>query len=437
MDKITLKLIKYFMLIITLIVAISLSTSSIFLSKYYLKHQYRTLEASAKQIHEALNNNEPINDTTISAILIKGNNIISLTHGKMGMMPFMRSLSDTNFKNQGIFKNGMGDEFLYYKLETDIGNIVVLQNNNYSSEYLKIVYISLFFIFIFSVILSIPLISFIGKKLTRPILKLEKVALSISKGEFDVDCSVSTNDEIETLSKSLAQMAIDLKKKYKFQREFIANVSHDFRTPLSVIRSYSEVIYDGLVSERTITEYSGEIINEVDRLNNLVVDLLHLSKLQDGGNLLNKEYICLSKLIEECVKKFNPIVEKKQIDIITSIRAVKIYADKRYIERVLYNFIDNAIKFSKKNSKIEISSYDEKEDLKVAIRDFGMGIEEYLLEDVWNKYYKNSQSGGMGLGLPICREILNMHGFHYGVTSSKDEGTEFYFIIPKDNTDIL
>jgi Signal transduction histidine kinase len=196
--------------------------------------------------------------------------------------------------------------------------------------------------------LSIPLISFIGKKFTRPILKLEKVALAISKGEFDVDCSVSTNDEIETLSKSLAQMAIDLKKKYKFQREFIANVSHDFRTPLSVIRSYSEVIYDGLVSERTITEYSGEIINEVDRLNNLVVDLLHLSKLQDGGNLLNKEYICLSKLIEECVKKFNPIVEKKQIDIITSIRAVKIYADKNTLKEYYITLLIMLLSLAKK-----------------------------------------------------------------------------------------
>jgi signal transduction histidine kinase len=437
MDKITLKLIRYFMFIITLIVAMSLLLSSIFLSKFYLKQQYSNLEASAKQIHDLINKNQTINDTSISAILIKDGNIVNLTRGKMGMMPFMRSINDNEFKNQGVFKNGMGDEFLYYKLGTDSGDIVVFQSNSYSSEYLKVVYIILLVVFIFAVILSVPLISFVGKKFTEPILKLEKAASSISKGDFDVDFSAKTNDEIETLSKSFMQMAIDLKKKYKFQRDFIANVSHDFKTPLSVIRSYGEAIYDGLVDEKNITGYSGEIIKEVDRLNALVMDLLQLSKLQDGVYLLNKEFISLPELIDECISKFNPIVDKKHISIKAFIKPVKICADKKYIQRVLYNFIDNSIKFSKENSRVEISTHDVEEGLKVTVRDFGIGIEEPLLEDVWNKYYKNSQSGGMGLGLPICREILKMHGFEYGVTSSKEDGTEFYFIIPEDYIDIL
>ena len=437
MDKITLKLIKYFIFIITLIVAMSLLASSIFLSKFYLKQQYSSLEDSAKEIRDLINKNETINDISISAILIKEENIVPLTHGKMGMMPFMRSLENKDFKKQGVFENGMGEEFLYYRLETEIGDIVVLQNNKYSSEYLKIVYIILFFVFIFSVILSIPLISFVGKKFTEPILKLDKAASSISRGDYNVDFSVRTSDEIETLSRSLMQMAVDLKKKYKFQRDFIANVSHDFKTPLSVIRSYSEAVYDGLVDEKDIAAYSGEIIKEVDRLNALVMDLLQLSKLQDGVDLLNKEFISLPELIEESINKFNPMVNKKNLNIKLLIKPVKLYADKKYIQRVVYNFIDNAIKFSKENGKIEISTYDEKEGLKLVVRDFGIGIKDHLLEDVWNKYYKDAQSGGMGLGLPICREILNMHGFQYGGTSSQGEGTEFYFIIPTDNIDTL
>lgn len=437
MDKITLKLIKYFIFIITLIVAMSLLASSIFLSKFYLKQQYSSLEDSAKEIRDLINKNETINDISISAILIKEENIVPLTHGKMGMMPFMRSLENKDFKKQGVFENGMGEEFLYYRLETEIGDIVVLQNNKYSSEYLKIVYIILFFVFIFSVILSIPLISFVGKKFTEPILKLDKAASSISRGDYNVDFSVRTSDEIETLSRSLMQMAVDLKKKYKFQRDFIANVSHDFKTPLSVIRSYSEAVYDGLVDEKDIAAYSGEIIKEVDRLNALVMDLLQLSKLQDGVDLLNKEFISLPELIEESINKFNPMVNKKNLNIKLLIKPVKLYADKKYIQRVVYNFIDNAIKFSKENGKIEISTYDEKEGLKLVVRDFGIGIKDHLLEDVWNKYYKDAQSGGMGLGLPICREILNMHGFQYGGTSSQGEGTEFYFIIPRDNIDAL
>jgi signal transduction histidine kinase len=437
MDKITLKLTKYFMIIITSIVAISLIASSIFLSKYYLKQQYDSLESSAKDIYDSLSINGQINNTNISAILIDGNNITSLTHGKMGMMPFLRFASENSFKTKGVFQNGMGAEFLYYKLQTDMGDIVVFQNNKYSSDYLKVVYIVLFFIFILSILISVPLISFVGRKFTKPILKLQKVASSIAKGDFDVDCSVKTNDEIETLSNNLSQMAADLKKKYQLQRDFIANVSHDFKTPLSVIRSYSETVSDGIVDEKDTKKYADEIIKEVDRLNSLVMDLLQLSKLQDGAYSLSKEFIDLSNLVQNCINQFNPIINKKNLCFDISIDPVEIYADRKYLQRVLYNFIDNAIKFSSKNNKIEIYTSYANESLKLSVKDYGLGIEQHLLNDIWDKYYKNSQSGGMGLGLPICREILKAHGFDYGAQSSAAEGTEFYFIVPRDNVHTL
>jgi signal transduction histidine kinase len=433
MDKITIKLTKYFMLIITLIVALSLITSSIFLSKFYLKQQYDSLEASAREIYASLNINQQITDISISAILIRENDIISLTHGKMGMMPFLRSASENNFKSKGIFRNGMGAEFLYYKLQTDIGDIIVFQNNKYSSDYLKVAYIILFFIFISSILFSIPIISYVGKRFTRPILKLQKVASSISKGNFDVDCIVKTNDEIEALSNSLSQMAVDLKKKYQLQRDFISNVSHDFKTPLSVIRSYSEAVSDGIVDEKDTKKYAGEIIKEVDRLNSLVMDLLQLSKLQDGAYSLSKDFISLSELVQTCVNQFNPIINKKNLSINISIELIEIYADRKYLQRVLYNFIDNAIKFSFENTKIEIYTVLENDSLKLSVKDYGLDIENHLLEDIWDRYYKSSQSGGMGLGLPICREILKAHGFKYGAKYSAEEGTEFYFVIPKDN----
>jgi signal transduction histidine kinase len=430
MDRITLKLIKYFMSIITLIIGVCFLASSVFLSRFYLKQQYNNLETSAKEIYNSLNSNTPINDINISAILITNNDITPLTHSKMGMMPLLRSVNYSSFKTKGIFKNAMDAEFLYYKLETNRGAIVVFQNNKYSSDYLKVVYVILFFIFISAVILSVPLISFIGRKFTKPILKLEQVASSISKGIFDVDCTVKTNDEIETLSYSLREMAMDLKKKYQLQRDFIANVSHDFKTPLSVIRSYSEAISDGLVDEKDAKKYSGEIIKEVDRLNSLVMDLLQLSKLQDGAYHLKKEAINLQELVEDCINGFNPIVSSKNITIISSVAAVEIFADKKYLQRVLYNFLDNAIKFSTKDGKIEVFSSLTDNYIRLSVKDYGTGIESHLLEDIWDKYYKNSQSGGMGLGLPISREILKMHGFQYGVNSSAQEGTEFYFLIP-------
>lgn len=431
MDKITLKLIKYFMLIIASIIGVCIILSSIFLSKFYLKQQYDSLHASAKEIYILLNNNKSINNTDFSAILIKDNIITPLTNGKMGIIPFLRSASESSFKDKGIFKSGMGSEFLYYKLQTEKGDIIVFQNNKYSSDYLKVVYIILVFIFLFAMLLSIPLISYIGKKFTKPILKLEKIASSLAKGNFDIDFNIKTKDEIETLSNSLMKMASDLKKKYQLQRDFIANVSHDFKTPLSVIRSYSEAVKDGLVDEKITIKYSEEIIKEVDRLNSLVMDLLQLSKLQDGVYSLNKQNINLPSFVNECVRLLSPIAYEKNISIVTHVKSCEIYADEKYLQRVLYNFIDNAIKFSPQNSKIEILTYDETNNIKLSVKDYGIGIESNLLEDIWDKYYKNSKSGGMGLGLPICREILKMHGFEYGVSSSKELGTEFYFVIPK------
>jgi signal transduction histidine kinase len=432
MDKITIKLTKYFMLIIALIVAISLLVSSFFLSGFYLKQQYDSLQTSAEEVYNSISKNLPVSDTSISAILIEGDNIVPLTQGKMGMIPFLRSINENSFKTKGIFENGMGTEFLYYKLTTNLGDIIVFQNNKYSSEYLKVVYIILFLIFILSVVISVPLISYVGRKFTKPVLKLQKVAAAISKGDFDVDCTVDTNDEIETLSNSLSEMAADLKKKYQLQKDFVANVSHDFKTPLSVIRSYSEAVSDGLVDEKGTKQYADEIIKEVDRLNSMVMDLLQLSKLQDGAYSLSMQFINLPDLAHECVNQFKPIISKKNIAVNVSIAPVEIYADRKYLSRVIYNFIDNAVKFSQENSKIELYTSNMNASLKLSIKDYGIGIEQHLLDDIWDKYYKNAQSGGMGLGLPICKEILKLHGFEYGVQSSSEAGTEFYFIVPKD-----
>lgn len=437
MDKITFKLIKYFMSIITLIIAVCLILSSFFLSKFYINEQYDNLHTAANEIYASLKNNESVVYSNMSAILIQDSNVIPLTKFKMGMMPFMHSLNKETFENKGLFRNAMDNEFLYYKLNTDIGDIVVFENNKYSSDYLKVVYAILFFIFLFAIIISIPLISFMGKKFTEPVLKLDKAASSISNDKFDVDFCVKTNDEIETLANSMNKMAVGLKKKYQMQRDFIANISHDFKTPLSVIRSYSEAINDKLVDEKYIEKYSGEIIKEVDRLNGLVMDLLQLSKLQDGAYILKKQFIDLQSLALECVNNFALIAADRNITIVSSIQPIEVYADRAYLYRVIYNFIDNAVKFSHENNRIEIFTSSESNDIKLSVKDYGIVIEDAILKDIWNKYYKNSQRGGVGLGLPICREILKMHGYGFGASSSEESGTEFYFIIPRESTRML
>lgn len=430
MNKITVKLSKYFLGIITFVVILCFIGSSIFLSKFYLSQQYTYLESSAKEIYEYLSTSTPLPSLEVSAILIKDGNITPLTQGKMGMMSFLQNVKEKDFVKKGKFKNMMGSEFLYYKFETSLGDIVVFQSNKYSEDYLKGIYIILFLVFVVGVLLSLPLISYIGRKFTNPILQIENAANEISKGNFDLKLDINTKDEIEALSYSIEKMTLELKKKNHLQREFVANVSHDFKTPLSVIRGYSEAIYDGLVTEEAKDKYSLEIIKEVDRLNNLVVDLLQLSKFQQGAFTLNKSSINLPLLLEDVINKLHPMIIKKNLSIYCSSLPINIEADKKHLERVLYNFLDNAIKFSRENSEIKVLASKENTHIKVSILDYGVGIPPNLLEDIWHRYYKTSESGGMGLGLPICSEILKLHGFEYGVNSSLGKETEFYFIIP-------
>lgn len=443
MDRITLKLIKYFMTIIGIVVLLAFICSSIFLSKLYLGTQYSQLKDAAQEIYNKLNSsvsgaNISVNQYGTGAILIQNGSVTPLGGGMMGVMPFIRNVDFNSLKEKGKYANPSGKDFLYYRLKTDKGDIVVLQSNKYSSNYLNVVYAVLAGVFFLAIIISIPLISYFGRKFTRPILKLQKSSSEIALGNYDEDILVDTGDEIEELSKSLKAMASAIKRKNELQRDFIANVSHDFKTPLSVIRNYSEAISDGVVNGEDVREYSKEIMGEADRLNSLVMDVLQLSKFQGGAVYdLKMDYFEIEELLINCAGRLQPMADKKAASIVVSSEKAQIYGDYKYLYRVLYNFIDNAVKFSKTGSKVEVRAKKQSEGIKISVMDFGTGIEKDELENIWSKYHKHSESGGIGLGLAICSEILKMHGFEYGVTSQLGENTEFYFYVPESKFKLL
>lgn len=400
--------------------------------------QYSTLKSAAEEIYIDIKDGDLSSDITSkyqisSAMLVENGMVQPLTSTRMGMMPMIKNMDYLNLPEKGKYKNPMNEEFIYYKYSTDIGDIIVLQNNSFSGAYLKTTYIILMLIFLVALIISIPIVAYLGKKITKPILKLQKASLDITHGNFDIDVNVSTRDEIEELSKSLRFMADTIESKTTMQRDFIANVSHDFRTPLSVIRNYTEAIKDNIVDERDKREFLEEIIKEVDRLNLLVMDILQLSKLQGGNNILKKEYFRLSEFLGSFYNTFKILSDNKNINLKINVTSADfdVYADAGYLYRVIYNFIDNAIKFSKDNSTVEVEARKVEEGIKVSVIDHGDGIESSYVEDIWHRYYKNNQSGGMGLGLAICSEILKLHEFQYGVESEPGVETEFYFVIPE------
>lgn len=441
MAKITKKLIKYFMLIITSVVIVLFILSSVFVSRVYTNLQYSSLKETGKNVYSELkkhNGSTNINlnmiDTAVTVVLYKNNsaNLIS-SHG-MGKMNMLMMMDFNKLGQNGSFNNPMGEEFLYYKLNSKFGDIIILQNNKFSSKYIHVIYLVLLIVFFLGILISVPMTAYLGRQFTNPILKLQKTAFDIANGKSNLDIDISTRDEIEDLSKSIAYMAESLNKKHELQKNFVANVSHDFKTPLSVIRNYSEAIYDGILDKDETKNYSKEIISEVDRLNNLVMKLLELSKLQNQGAALRKENVDIKEFINDCAEKLKGPALKKNIQI--SVEWIRIddntivRFDAVQINRVVYNFIENAIKFSNENSKVVVVGELINKSIRISVKDNGIGIEPNMLNEVWDRYYKHAKSGGMGLGLAICSEILKMHDYEYGVESTKGEGTTFYFEVP-------
>lgn len=426
MGRITKKLIRYFLSIMTVIILICFIGSSVFLTKFYIKQQYKNLQNEAQSVYESIKAGNK--NVTANAIWVNGNNIVFTGNNRGGMLGFWRRIDIDKLALNGRIKNPMGENMLYYKLKTDIGYIISFKSSRDVNEYMRVIYIVLVLVFLLSIIFSIPLISIVGKKLTNPILKLKGASKEIANGNFDVETYVDTGDEIQDLSMSIKTMAQELHKKYSLQKSFIANVSHDFRTPLSIIRNYSEAIYDDIIDEMTKKNYLKDIISEVDRLDILVNDILELSKIKEGVYKFIPVKFNIKYLLEECKNKFEVIAAQKNIKILLKPQDVFIQADYNLLLRVLYNFIDNAIKFSKDNSKIEIISEIQNLELKISIKDYGQGIKKEMLDNIWDRYYKHRESGGMGLGLVICKEILELHNFKYGVNSVENEGSEFYFI---------
>ena len=436
MGRLAARLIKYYISIIISVILICFAASSIFLSLIYTKMEYASLKNAADELYNSIKSNDSKFDISdnyqiSSAFLIKNDSVQSLTSSKMGMMQFMKNMDFSKLEEKGKYKNPMNEEFLYYKYSTDMGDIVVLQNNKFSSSFLSATYVILLLIFFVAVIISVPAAAYAGKKITKPILDLQKAATDITNGHFDVDIHVTTKDEIEDLSRSIKHMAETLKRKDIFQRNFAANVSHDFKTPLSIIRNYSEAVYDDMVDETDKKNYLKEIICEVDRLNILVMDILQLSKLQGGVNMLKKQYFSLSQFLFDFENVFNFLARNKGMELSITSPDIEVYGDTKYLHRAVYNFIDNAIKFGDENTKIEVNACIVNEGVKVSVINCGKGIDAGMIGDIWDRYYKSSKSGGAGLGLAICSEILKLHGFKYGVISVPSGKTEFYYIIPE------
>ena len=301
--------------------------------------------------------------------------------------------------------------------------------NLLKSQFIYIVVVTLIVCVIISYLLS--------RMISKPIEKISESAKELAKGNFNVSFSSDSNlYEINELSETLELAKNELSKTDELRRDLMANVGHDLKTPLTMIKAYSEMTrdFDNLKKEKK-DENLNIIIEETDRLAVLVQDILDLSKMQSKTCELKIEEFDLDELIKNVLKRFYILIDNENYEFIYNNKeSIIVKADKKRIEQVIYNLINNAVNYTGDDKKVFINLIKGKKKVTVEIIDTGKGIDSKDIKYIWNKYYHNEKKHkrnmyGTGLGLSIVKTILDNHNYKYGVKSEKGKGTKFYFEI--------
>lgn len=295
----------------------------------------------------------------------------------------------------------------------------------------------LIYVTIVVLLLSFLVSYFISKKISKPIIKINENAKQLMKNNYKTKFITDSNiKEINELSETLDKTALELAKTENLRRELLANVSHDLKTPLTMIKAYAEMAKDlNNKNEKKRHDNLEVIIEETDRLNLLVNDILELSKVQSNVNKLNIEQFNLIDLIQTILKRYNYLETNENYIFNFEYETNNIVkADKQRIEQVLINLINNAINYVGENKTITIKVENTNKGTKIDVIDYGKGIDKKDINLIWDKYYKvdktySRETNGTGLGLSIVKNILENHNFEYGVHSEKNKGTTFWFII--------
>ena len=317
----------------------------------------------------------------------------------------------------------------YLLIHQNLDEINALQN-----ALLQRVYIALIIIYLlsFMIFLAFELL------VHRPLVEITQAATQYASGNLNYEIPIRTSDEMGYLSASLNYMSSQLRDMENYQKKFVANVSHDFRSPLTSIKGYIEAMADGTIPAEMQSKYLNIILFETERLTDLTRDLLELNAFDTQELLLNRESFDIHDVIRSTAASFEGTCTQKKISIelVLATRHLSVFSDKHKIQQVLYNLIDNAIKFSDPDSIITVETTERGEKVFVSVKDNGVGIPRDSLNKIWERFYKTDSSRGKdkkgtGLGLSIVKESIQAHGENINVISTEGVGSEFTFTLPK------
>ena len=352
--------------------------------------------------------------------------IIEDNKGKSDRVPYvMRSDLDVNALRLDVIQMSSGSELLIVQR----ANLVPMSALGDTIR-TQVLFTSITLI-IFAIVLVILMSGFI----TTPIIRINESAKNLGKGKYDIEFKGGNYREISELSDTLNYAAVELSKNDKLQKELISNISHDLRTPLTMIRGYSELMRD--IPGEINPENFQVIIDEATRLAELVNGMLDLSKIQSGVRVPDKQLFCLTEIVKSTLIRYEKLVvqESYKIDFVFDDE-VFVCADRTMILQVLYNFINNAINYTGEDKYVRVEQKVIEDKIRISISDTGEGISEEQLPYIWDRYYKVDKvhrraTVGTGLGLSIVKGVLEVHGASYGVESQVGKGSTFYFELDK------
>ena len=298
---------------------------------------------------------------------------------------------------------------------------------------LNISYLMLIILFLLSMIILI----FFTEIVYLPLRKITEATEQYAAGNMHYEFQIDSEDEIGYLGATISYMASEIARSEDDQKKFVANVSHDFRSPLTSIKGYLEAMLDGTIPPELYEKYLTIVLNETERLTKLTNSLLTLNNLNTKGMLLDKSIFDINKVIRNTAASFEGTCKRKAIAIELILTGDELFvtADVGKIQQVLYNLLDNAIKFSHPDSIIKIETNEKHNKVFVSVKDSGIGIPKDDQKLIWDRFYKSDLSRGKdkkgtGLGLSITKEIIQAHGEHINVISTEGVGSEFIFSLP-------
>lgn len=316
----------------------------------------------------------------------------------------------------------------YVVIHYPMSNIIASCNSLLNISYLMLVILFL---------LSLIILFFFTEMVYLPLRRITEATEQYLAGNMHYEFQVDSEDEMGYLAASLNYMASEIARSEDDQKKFVANVSHDFRSPLTSIKGYLEAMIDGTIPPEMHEKYLNIVLNETERLTKLTNSLLTLNNLNTKGMMLDKSIFDINSVIRSTASAFEGICKSKTIAIELILAGDKLHvnADIGRIQQVLYNLLDNAIKFSPSDSIIRLETTEKHNKVFVSVKDSGIGIPKDDLKMIWDRFYKSDLSRGKdkkgtGLGLSITKEIINAHGEHINVISTEGVGSEFIFSLP-------